>query len=59
MAITASSDGIGDGIRQRKGTSVANSDNVANGHSMAVLKVIGRPTEHGREMDRNLDEHQS
>jgi delta24(24(1))-sterol reductase len=46
-------------IRQRKPTSNLNSDNIANGRSTALLKINAVPTEHGQEMDKKLDVHQS
>jgi delta24(24(1))-sterol reductase len=32
---------------------------VASGKSTALMKVNAVPTEHGQEMDKKLDEHQS
>lgn len=30
---------------------------VANGESVALIKINAMPTEHGQEMDKKLDEH--
>jgi delta24(24(1))-sterol reductase len=46
-------------LRKRKSNGALNSDNIANGQSTALLKVNAVPTEHGQEMDKKLDEHQS
>ena len=53
------SDGPATRLRKRKSNSNMQSDNIANGHSTALLKLDGVPTEHGREMDKKLDVHQS
>ena len=63
-------DGPAGNLRKRKSNSaIANGDSnghgptnaeiIANGQSMAVLKINARPTEHGQEMDKKLDEHQT
>ena len=46
-------------LRKRKSNSALNSDNIANGKSTALLKINALPTEHGQEMDKKLDSHQS
>jgi len=46
-------------LRKRKSNGALNSDNIANGQSTALLKINAVPTEHGQEMDKKLDEHQS
>ena len=48
-------------LRSRKGKSdqTATSEVIANGASNAILHISAIPTEHGQEMDKKLDEHQS
>ncbi|ORY27457.1 ergosterol biosynthesis ERG4/ERG24 [Naematelia encephala] len=53
------SDGPSSNLRKRKSNPVLKSDDVLNGRSTALLKVNAVPTEHGQEMDKKLDEHQS
>jgi hypothetical protein len=38
---------------------VSVSDSITNGKSTALLKINAVPTEHGQEMDKQLDEHQT
>ena len=52
-------DGPASGLRNRKSNPNLQSDDIANGRSTALLKVNGVPTEHGQEMDKKLDEHES
>ena len=52
-------DGPASNLRKRTSDANLNSDNKANGKSTALLKVNGVPTEHGQEMDKKLDEHQT
>ena len=46
-------------LRKRKSQTVLNSEKIANGQSTAMMKINARPTEHGQEMDKKLDEHGS
>jgi len=46
-------------LRKRKSQTVFNSEKIANGQSTAMMKINARPTEHGQEMDKKLDEHES
>ena len=47
-------------LRNRRSTpTLPTSKDISNGKSTAVLKVNGMPTEHGRERDKMVDEHQS
>ena len=46
-------------LRKRKSQTVLNSEKIANGQSTAMMKINARPTEHGQEMDKKLDEHES
>jgi delta24(24(1))-sterol reductase len=57
--IVEHTDGPAANLRKRKSNSALNSDNIANGKSTALLKINAVPTEHGQEMDKKLDEHQS
>lgn len=52
------SEGPASNLRERKSAST-NSQKVANGQSSALMKINAMPTEHGQEMDKKLDEHQS
>jgi delta24(24(1))-sterol reductase len=45
-------------LRKRKSGNL-NSEKIANGDSTALMKINAMPTEHGQEMDKQLDEHQS
>lgn len=56
------SEGPASNLRERKSASTAtttNSQKIANGQSSALMKINAMPTEHGQEMDKQLDEHQS
>ncbi|OCF55613.1 delta24(24(1))-sterol reductase [Kwoniella mangroviensis CBS 10435] len=57
MAVTM--DRPSSNLRKRKSNGNLNSDNILNGKSTALLKINAMPTEHGQEMDKKLDEHQS
>jgi delta24(24(1))-sterol reductase len=46
-------------LRQRKSENTVTSDDILSGNSTAVLKVNAIPTEHGQEMDKKLDQHES
>jgi delta24(24(1))-sterol reductase len=46
-------------LRKRKSQTVLNSEKIATGQSTAMMKINARPTEHGQEMDKKLDEHES
>ena len=54
-----STDGSASDLRKRKSATTSNAEVIANGQSNAVLMVNAIPTEHGQEMDKKLDEHQS
>jgi delta24(24(1))-sterol reductase len=58
MSSTAT-DGPASNLRKRKSNPVLNSEKISKGQSTALLKVNAVPTEHGQEMDKKLDEHQS
>jgi len=51
--------GSASSLRQRKSENTVASDNILNGKSTAVLKINAIPTEHGQEMDKKLDLHES
>lgn len=53
-----SADGPASNLRKRKSGNLA-SEKIANGQSTALMKINAVPTEHGQEMDKKLDEHQS
>lgn len=59
MAATTVTDGPASNLRKRKSNTALTSEKISNGHSQALLKVNAVPTEHGQEMDKQLDEHQS
>ena len=59
MATSTATQAPAANLRSRKSESTVNSDNIANGQSTALLKINAVPTEHGQEMDKQLDEHQS
>jgi delta24(24(1))-sterol reductase len=46
-------------LRKRKSQTILNSEKIATGQSTAMMKINARPTEHGQEMDKKLDEHES
>jgi len=59
FSVMATLDGPAGNLRKRKSASALQSDGITNGTSTAMLRVNGHPTEHGREIDRKMDEHQS
>ncbi|RXK41308.1 delta24(24(1))-sterol reductase [Tremella mesenterica] len=52
-------DGPAGKTRKRKSKSELKSEQISNGHSTALLKVNAVPTEHGKEMDKKLDQHET
>lgn len=46
-------------LRKRKSQTILNSEKIATGQSTAMMKINARPTEHGQEMDKKLDEHET
>jgi hypothetical protein len=55
----SAAEGPAGNLRKRKSQTVLNSEKIANGQSTAMMKINARPTEHGQEMDKKLDEHES
>jgi delta24(24(1))-sterol reductase len=55
---TANGHGPAGNLRKRK-SGTLNSETIANGGSTALMKINAMPTEHGQEMDKKLDEHQT
>jgi delta24(24(1))-sterol reductase len=55
---TVSDHGPAGNLRKRK-SGTLNSEKIASGNSTAMMKINAMPTEHGQEMDKKLDEHQT
>jgi delta24(24(1))-sterol reductase len=55
----SSSEGPAGNLRKRKSQTMLNSEKIATGQSTAMMKINARPTEHGQEMDKKLDEHET
>jgi delta24(24(1))-sterol reductase len=55
---TVSDHGPAGNLRKRKSVTL-NSEKIASGNSTAMMKINAMPTEHGQEMDKKLDEHQT
>ena len=50
--------GAGETLKDAAASTKSNADRIASGESMAVLRPGNIPTEHGQEIDKQMDEHE-